>query len=116
MPSIQSYRLYINLTENLQLQVGKLGLFVFPKGNYVYTGSAKININERIKRHLLKDKTLYWHIDYFLSSEASKIVQIIKYDLDECDLNKKLEGVMIAKGFGSSDCKQNCGSHLKLID
>jgi len=116
MRPIQSYRLYIDLTKNLQIQAGKLGLFIFPKGNYVYTGSAKKNIDKRINRHLLKNKNLYWHIDYFLASENSKVLQIIKSDLGECDLNKKLEGRIIAKGFGSSDCKQNCGSHLKLID
>ena len=116
MKPLQSYQLFINLSESIEIQIGKLGLFFFQKGNYVYTGSAKRNIEKRIKRHLSKDKTLHWHIDYLLSSDVSKIVKTVKSELDECDLNKKLKGRIIVKGFGSSDCKQNCESHLKLIE
>ena len=111
---MQSYQLFINLSQNIEIQIGKLGLFTFPKGTYVYTGSAKINIGKRIARHLSKDKNLHWHIDYLLANEQTKIIKVMKSELEECDLNADIKGKTIVMGFGSSDCKKNCKSHLKL--
>ena len=112
---MQSYQLFIKLYQDVEIQIGKLGLFAFPKGTYVYTGSAKRNINKRITRHLSKEKNLHWHIDYLLANYQSKVINVIKSEIAECDLNERLKGKIIAKGFGSSDCKKNCQSHLKFI-
>lgn len=112
---MQSYQLIISLSQNINIQIGKLGLFSFQKGTYVYAGSAKRNMDARIKRHLSKDKNLHWHIDYLLANEHAKIIKVIKSELSECDLNGHVKGKIIAKGFGSSDCKENCKSHLKFI-
>ena len=43
-----------------------LSEFLLKKGIYIYTGSAKKNIDSRIKRHLSNSKKLHWHIDYLL--------------------------------------------------
>jgi|TARA_B100001105_G_scaffold25907_1_gene18150 Uri superfamily endonuclease len=112
---MQSYQLIISLSQNINIQIGKLGLFSFQKGTYVYAGSAKRNMDARIKRHLSKDKNLHWHIDYLLANKQTKIIKVIKSELSECDLNGHVKGKIIAKGFGSSDCKENCKSHLKFI-
>ncbi len=112
---MQSYQLFINLSQNIEIQIGKLGLFTFPKGTYVYTGSAKINIDKRIARHLSKDKNLHWHIDYLLANEQTKIIKVTKSELSECDLNTDVKGKIIVEGFGNSDCKENCKSHLKFL-
>ena len=112
---MQSYQLIISLSQNINIQIGKLGLFSFQKGTYVYAGSAKRNMDARIKRHLSKDKNLHWHIDYLLANERTKIIKIIKSELGECDLNTDIKGKTIVKGFGSSDCKENCKSHLKFL-
>ena len=112
---MQSYQLIINLSQNINIQIGKLGLFTFPKGTYVYAGSAKKNIDTRITRHLSEDKNLHWHIDYLLANEKTKIIKVIKSELSECDLSAHVKGKIIVKGFGSSDCKENCKSHLKFI-
>ena len=53
---MQSYQLFINVTKEINLKVGKLGRFIFPIGSYVYTGSAKKNIDKRIERHFAKKK------------------------------------------------------------
>tara|TARA_B110000014_G_C19502435_1_gene271307 strand:- start:46 stop:399 length:354 start_codon:yes stop_codon:yes gene_type:complete len=110
---MQSYQLFISLSQPTEIQIGKLGLFVFPEGMYVYTGSAKRNMDARIRRHLSKSKNLHWHIDYLLANEQSKIINILKLKLRECKLNTNTTGKAIIAGFGSSDCKQNCRSHLK---
>ncbi len=111
---MRSYQLFIIVTKEIELKVGKLGKFIFPIGSYVYTGSAKKNIDKRIERHLSKKKKLHWHIDYLLKSEAVQIINIKKSQMTECSLNKKTKGTIIINGFGSSDCNLSCKSHLKF--
>ena len=110
---MQSYQLFINVTKEINLKVGKLGRFIFPVGSYVYTGSAKTNIDKRIERHLAKKKKLHWHIDYLLNNDAVQIIDSKKSQMTECSLNKKTKGRIIIEGFGSSDCNLYCRSHLK---
>tara|TARA_B100001939_G_scaffold29710_1_gene23483 strand:+ start:268 stop:654 length:387 start_codon:yes stop_codon:yes gene_type:complete len=110
---LRSYQLFIIVTKEIELKVGKLGKFIFPIGSYVYTGSAKKNIDKRIERHLSKKKNLHWHIDYLLNSDAVQIINIKKSRMTECSLNKKTKGTIIINGFGSSDCNLCCKSHLK---
>ena len=112
---MQSYQLLIKVTKDIDLKVGKLGRFIFLVGSYVYTGSAKTNIDKRIERHLCKEKKLHWHIDYLLNNDDVKIIDIKKSEMIECSLNKKTFGTIIIKGFGSSDCNLCCGSHLKYL-
>ncbi len=38
---LKTYQLYINLSKDMKIEVGKLGTYTFYKGNYIYTGSAK---------------------------------------------------------------------------
>ena len=113
---MQSYQLFINVTKEINLKVGKLGKFIFPVGSYVYTGSAKKNIDKRIERHLSKKKNLHWHIDYLLNNDAVQIISTRKSQIAECSLNKKTKGTIIIDGFGSSDCYLSCKSHLKYIE
>ena len=110
---MQSYQLFINVTKEINLKVGKLGKFRFPVGFYVYTGSAKKNMDKRIKRHLSKKKNLRWHIDYLLNNDAVHIIDTKKSKMTECSLNQKTKGTIIIDGFGSSDCNLCCKSHLK---
>lgn len=112
-----SYQIYIKVQKDIELQIGKLGNFKFYKGNYIYTGSAKKNIDHRIARHKANsiNKKLHWHIDYLLASDFVEITKITKFTINECCLNKKTKGDILIKGFGSSDCKNNCQSHLKYL-
>ena len=111
---MRSYQLFIIVTKEIELKVGKLGKFIFPIGSYVYTGSAKKNIDKRIERHLSKKKNLHWHIDYLLNNDALQIIDTKKSQMTECNLNKKTKGTIIIDGFGSSDCNLSCKSHLKF--
>jgi|ETNmetMinimDraft_21_1059911.scaffolds.fasta_scaffold00610_2 Uri superfamily endonuclease len=113
---MQSYQLFIALSQATEIQIGRLGLFKFPKGTYVYTGSAKRSIDERIARHLSKDKNLHWHIDYLLANDQAKIIKVIQSEFEECVLNAGTKGGIIVKGFGSSDCKEGCKSHLIFLE
>jgi Uri superfamily endonuclease len=116
------YQIFIEVDQECTISIGKLGSFVFPKGKYIYTGRARKNLSQRINRHYRSDKKYFWHIDYFLSDERVKITDIsIKSDNfnDECVENKKIIGsnsTIVVDKFGSTDCKNNCGAHLLLIN
>jgi len=93
-----------------RIKVGKLGTFTFKKGYYVYIGSAPSDA--RIRRHLRKDKKKHWHIDYLL--DHGTIVNIYVSNIPECKLAERLNGKVVVKKFGSTDCK--CDSHLKYFE
>ena len=112
-----SYILLIFVKKNFEEKIGKLGKVKFKKGFYAYVGSAfgrTVNLENRIARHLRKNKKKFWHIDYLLSSQNVKIKKVYVFPSRkiECYLAKNLlkfsEGFI--KNFGSSDCK--CISHL----
>ena len=44
MASPTAYQLFIEVAVPLRLTVGRLGCFDFPAGEYVYTGSARRNL------------------------------------------------------------------------
>ncbi|OGU13249.1 MAG: hypothetical protein A2X61_03665 [Ignavibacteria bacterium GWB2_35_12] len=113
-----AYQLYIKVKKDLRIRVGSLGVCFFPAGNYIYTGSAMKNLEQRIARHIEGAKKIHWHIDYLLSSKHAEIVKVRKYsstERKECYYNQKIlkkKGAFVpAKGFGSSDCRK-CESHL----
>jgi len=107
-----SYILVIKLKEKKSIQIGKLGKIIFEKGFYVYVGSALNGLEQRINRHLRKNKKKHWHIDYFL--EFTNIVGIIYKESqtrDECNIAIELDKYLASiPDFGCSDCK--CKSHL----
>ena len=111
------YSLLIELKKNQKIRIGNLGKFKFPKGFYIYTGSAMNNLEKRIDRHLRKNKKKFWHVDYLLSNKNAQVISILKIKTRqriECKLNetilRNLNGKILVKKFGSSDC--NCKSHL----
>lgn len=109
------YSLVLKLEKNSKINIGKLSSFLFPKGYYVYVGSAMNGLEARITRHKRKDKKFHWHIDYFLKRAKIMSVHITKTSQKlECKLSRKVQDIInssvILKGFGSSDCK--CSSHL----
>ncbi|MEJ2054579.1 MAG: GIY-YIG nuclease family protein [Calditrichaceae bacterium] len=111
-----SYQITFLLNKKSRIIIGKLGIFEFPAGKYIYTGSALKNMEKRLERHLKKNKKLHWHIDYILQTEACSILNIQKSIIDECMLNQKTPGKIIVPGFGSSDCRNGCISHLKFCE
>ena len=111
-----SYQLTIELSKASRITIGKFGTFEFVAGQYVYTGSARRNLEARIARHLRREKTLRWHIDYLLASRYAAVTQVIRSSEPECTLNQAVDGTIAVAGFGASDCTRGCGSHLKLCD
>ena len=114
-PAFTTYQLRIRVEQPLRLSVGSLGEFDFPAGTYVYTGSARRHFEARIARHLRKEKALRWHIDYLLTAPGVVVTDVVRSDSAECALNQATAGAMPVPGFGASDCKHGCGSHLKYL-
>ena len=110
-----TYQLAIRISRALCIRVGQLGKFAFPAGSYVYTGSARRAMDARLRRHFSQEKRLHWHIDYLLTASGASIMGVILSDAPECTVNRNTPGVIVAEGFGASDCTCGCGSHLKRI-
>lgn len=117
------YTLLLFLSKQVTLTIGKLGKQRFPMGYYTYTGSAlgkgASSLKHRIARHLKKDKRRFWHIDYLLADENVSVEAVIVAETNqkmECKTNQHIKTIMGAKvqvkGFGASDCRKNCKSHL----
>jgi len=113
-----TYILVINISEDLKIRVGQLGEVFFKEGDYIYIGSAKACLEARLQRYLRKEKRIFWHIDYLLRSEKTKILRIWTIDKKvECQtaevFYQEPTTKIIKKGFGSSDCK--CLTHLFFV-
>ena len=113
------YSLLIRIDKKLSLKVGRLGIVLFLPGYYSYTGRARIGLDARIGRHMKKRKVCRWHIDYLTTAEGVQVLEVVVHDHDaekECEINQLLSSLpsarVYAPGFGASDCKQGCGSHL----
>ena len=110
-----TYALLIALSKEAPIAIGRLGLFTFPPGYYIYVGSAQSSLYPRVKRHLKSEKRRRWHIDYLL--ELARVVEVWYARGGEsqeclwCQIARDMpQGEIVAKGFGSSDCR--CPSHL----
>lgn len=114
-PSHTLYAIFLTLPEEQDITIGALGTFHFPKGNYVYIGSAKKNIVKRTERHYEKHKKLRWHLDYFRPYCEITKIQSYEEKQGECALAADFaqNGSIPVKKFGSSDCK--CPGHLILL-
>jgi Uri superfamily endonuclease len=116
------YSLIISLKRKKTVRVGKLGVALFPKGTYVYTGSAMGGLAARLKRHLTRKKKIRWHIDHLLKLPEARVDKVIVYQPtpnQECRQNQRIAALfgatIVLKRFGASDCKSGCASHLFLF-
>jgi len=127
LPEKGVYTLIIFLSKESPIKIGKLGKFNFLKGYYAYTGSAlgpqKKSLQNRVYRHIRRDKKLRWHIDYLLENQNAAVTAVVTIKTSErleCKVNKliaeKLNGTVLIEGFGASDCKENCKSHLLFLN
>jgi Uri superfamily endonuclease len=123
LPAKGIYTLILFISSGAEFVIGKLGTQLFSKGYYTYTGSALGNgassLKNRISRHLLTDKRKFWHIDFLLAHEDATVISIIVAKAEkkyECEINHYIKEKGKAQipflGFGSSDCRERCKSHL----
>ncbi|MHA1576077.1 MAG: GIY-YIG nuclease family protein [Candidatus Thorarchaeota archaeon] len=117
-----AYVLIIDLQENLSFRLKSLGNLSFDKGTWMYVGSAmgkgSTSLENRLHRHFQSEKTIHWHIDHLLDSGSTIRAAIWSESSSpvECEIAKNiviLDDIKKGpKGFGASDCKRKCGTHL----
>jgi sugar fermentation stimulation protein A len=108
-----AYLIVLRLPRRRTIRIGSLGPVTFPKGYYLYVGSAMKDLTQRIARHQRLIKKHHWHIDY-LRAEAEFVVGIpVRSSADrECGIAASLAEIAgwQVPAFGSSDC--SCATHL----
>ena len=97
--------------------------YVLRNGCYVYVGSAlgphKTSIEDRVRRHLSKDKKIFWHIDKVTTVRCVRIIGAFFISSErslECEISlkiSKVEGMEVPiPSFGSTDCSKGCPAHF----
>lgn len=119
------YVLLIYIPSKTSLRIKSLGSISIDSGHWVYIGSAmglgSTSLENRISRHFRSKKKVHWHIDYLLSSKTKlkSAIWASSQNPIECELVTKLEANSNfragPKGFGASDCKKKCISHLYQV-
>ena len=117
------YSLVIDVSAYAYVFVGAMGILSFSPGYYIYTGSARgkasMNLHYRLRRHLQDTKKERWHIDYLLKHVTTRLRNVFYFetlkDL-ECAVTQSIVKApsvhAIHNGFGASDCRNRCYSHL----
>lgn len=115
------YALVMRLERDRVITVGRLGTFEFPKGWYVYLGSAHGpgGVKRRTDRHRREDagKRKKWNVDYLRPyAPISEIWFSHAPAYREHDWAWKvmrMSGATIpARKFGANDCYPRCETHL----
>ncbi len=114
------YCLCLRVGRRLTVRVGALGSITFEPGLYIYVGSAKSGVEQRVRRHLRMSRgegRIHWHIDYLLREESVEVEAVYAREdgVGECEIASQLSGFgVVIEGFGSSDCR--CPGHLIRVD
>jgi Uri superfamily endonuclease len=104
------------VSATIRIRVGRLGVFRFRPGTYVYTGRAARGLKARVLRHIRGSQCKHWHIDYLLGRSEVRLQRVTLASgnpADECRVNQATPGRPVIRGFGASDCRQGCGAHLR---
>lgn len=107
------YFLVLQVEKAIHIPVGRIGSPVLKPGWYVYVGSARANLHQRIARHLRRRKKIHWHIDHLTTASVKvKAFPIATMKALECPLAGDIASLAesLVPGFGCSDC--SCHSHL----
>lgn len=124
MVKLGQFGVYVLVLENPRMMKVSIGerFFEIPQGTCVYCGSAMGpgGVKARVARHLRifsgeKASRPHWHIDRLLAIASSVAVVTACSDKSmECTLAKALKarGMVPVLGFGNTDCKTGCSSHL----
>ncbi len=111
-----TYILFLELSEDSVIRVGRLGEFHFKKGIYLYVGSAMNGFGARIRRYISGGGKKHWHIDYLL--DVAKLMAILLIP-SETRIEEQIASLLEKKfepsvaGFGASDTKST--THLFYV-
>lgn len=115
-----SYALHLRLAQPLTgLAVGRLGIFDFLPGDYIYLGSARGpgGLRARLAHHARSANRPHWHVDT-LRRHAQLVGAWTAQGEQplECAWSQALSSLpgatLPAPGFGAADCRRGCLAHL----
>ncbi|MCS6817486.1 MAG: GIY-YIG nuclease family protein [Blastocatellia bacterium] len=111
------YCVIVRLEREARIRVGRFGLKTFAPGTYVYTGRAARGLRARLARHLQRRKSKRWHIDHLTTHRWARIIGVVVLLGDaarECQVHQRVRAAAQGDvpGFGASDCRSGCRSHL----
>jgi Uri superfamily endonuclease len=114
-----NYTIVFRFEERTRKNLHRFGDVIFTPGYYFYCGSAHGSggLKSRITRHLTKSSKKFWHIDYLkdllFPIEVWYQASLEKNECSFCKIfHDQTGGEIPIKGFGSSDCRNKCESHL----
>ena len=108
-----NYIVVLRVDSDTTVAVGSKGDIFFPRGYYLYVGSAKHNLTKRLERHSRKRKKFHWHIDYLRDAAAFHAGIAVRTTAAlEHDIAQAVSAIADWQidGFGASDCA--CATHL----
>jgi Uri superfamily endonuclease len=119
LPSTGVYVLEIASGRRKRLKIGQLGDLGLAPGIYLYVGSARRHLPQRVARHSRPDKPLHWHVDYLTAhAQLSRVAVWDCAEVGECELAQAVRSLpgarVVLRGFGASDC--GCEAHLIRLD
>ena len=113
------YLLRLSLEQAAFIKVGKLGETLFESGYYFYAGSAlgRGGLRGRLRHHLSSHPKFHWHIDWVIPYMRIQGWAVeTGLERKECLWSQALFRMPGAfcplPGFGASDCRNGCISHL----
>lgn len=116
-----AYRLLIELRRPAVVEAGRLGRHRLEPGLYVYVGSARRGLRQRVARHQRtadqRGAGGHWHIDQLLKHRHAHLVEVeLAVGAEECVLAARTAALPAAHvpvpGFGATDCRAGCPAHL----
>lgn len=115
LPMFTTYVLVLEKRRSSGVRIGKRTIFM-ENGLYLYVGSAKRGLQQRLSRHLKKRKNRFWHIDYITTRRDAAVRVIYLSPRDECDTLSAVSqlGTLLGRKLGSSDCA--CPSHFVKLN
>lgn len=110
-----TYVLVIQKTHSARIRMPKQTIFM-EQGLYLYVGSAKRGLEQRLARHRRKRKNRFWHIDYITSQRDATLPAIYLSPYPECETLTAVSqlGHLFGRKLGSSDCR--CLSHFVKLN
>lgn len=117
------YNLIIRFNRECAVRKVRGAVLLLEPGLYIYTGSARgsgsTSLEQRVRRHLTRDKKQFWHIDRILHCRSAEVVAVVFAETRrdaECSVNAALTEdphiSTLGKWIGSSDCR--CRSHFLI--
>lgn len=108
---------YSPLPFNLEMK--RFGRMELPAGYYLYCGSAHGpgGLRSRVQRHLDAHTKKFWHFDH-IKGHLNPIrvwwqSSPVNFECETAQFLLTLPGAeCLVRGFGASDCRKGCPSHL----